>query len=1024
MAWRRTAVGVFVLVVWGAEVAAQPRPTPVQAGAEFEAQLKEALGKEEVEAAAALIQKNPEAARRVIDGLDAHSPAAHTSFKVRERVAQEVMQEAIDRMNPADRAKLVSVEVAGTAAFKGPGFVPTTSDLDFQFRGVDQGTSLKAREAALQIIRERGIPDWFKIHPHAAVPEGRAAPLNDVDLARNQMDLARLIQVQALDPEAAVGDAGDAVRRDNYDRGRAYEVRSNGRLAPSIPVDELYHKKGWPAPVVPPESAFGTIANEQAQFSTLAKDAKRVFRSADALARLSNGALTQAEKNTVALARAIYEAPGRDPVKAIGSLDKAHPVRVEYDKRCPGGCEASSAVARDLLARQDRGARAFMQRAAQQAFDAKVASIDAATTMSSGELLARQQALARAGSSKASDWLQRYDAMPAAQRAETIKTLREDLVEPRRQGLLAAFIRMNPNERDRLLRQPQHVNNPFLQNAAIHADVITGRDRLLAQGASRLRLELNLRAEGGAKARPSGTRAAGPGSSATSRLDQADNVMTALALCGSLVKLRRDVSAAYEQGGEAAAQAAFAQGVGQEARSQAFGLAYGYVVQKVAAVIAQAGGALAGAAVRGTFTALTIQDIASTASGLMSLFVMDPLRAEATRRYLDPTTGTSIWEFLNGRAARSPETLAPDLVDYARRHGLNPYNLEFVLQHAVGEYLREWPDRSSAMVGVEQALLEALLPATLDSKRRYEDLAASLGAGAIRPAGPTPAPTDGTAGAAPPAGDAGDLDQAKADADAAARRARLDKLARTQADKQEAKDPQPPPTTRWQELGRQAAAEKARAAEALRRQQERDRAARAERDARWRAEEDALRRQEEEDAKLQAAMAALASVRIELKSAATINPGGMMGIAVKVVAPPGVTIGDVVEATASRGELDKATWSLSRSGETTLVFTAPKEPGPVRFTVRLPDAGVSAAGRITDVVAQKSVMVEPLEETPPPSPPTEEPPKKVPPPNPEPPKDKPAPPPPKPGPPCPSAPLPPSLENLQTNLRCFGIPGP
>ena len=53
MAWRRTAVGVFVLVVWGAEVAAQPRPTPVQAGAEFEAQLKEALGKEEVEAAAA-----------------------------------------------------------------------------------------------------------------------------------------------------------------------------------------------------------------------------------------------------------------------------------------------------------------------------------------------------------------------------------------------------------------------------------------------------------------------------------------------------------------------------------------------------------------------------------------------------------------------------------------------------------------------------------------------------------------------------------------------------------------------------------------------------------------------------------------------------------------------------------------------------------------------------------------------------------------------------------------------------------
>lgn len=1020
MAMNRSAVGVFVLVVWGAEAAAQPPPTPVQAGAEFEAQLREALGNDRVGDAAVLIQKNPEAARRVIDGLDAHSPAAHTSFKVRERVAQEIMQEAIDRMNPADRAKLVSVEVAGTAAFKGPGFVPTTSDLDFQFRGADQGTSLKAREAALQVIRERGIPDWFKIHPHAAVPDSRAAPLNDAGLARNQMDLARLIQVQALDPEAAVGDAGDAVRRDNYDRGQAYEVRRDGRLAPRIPVDELYHKHGWPAPVVTPESAFGTIANEQAQFNTLAKDAKRVFRTADALASLPAGALTQAEKNTVALARAIYLEKGRDPAKAIGSLDEAHPVRVEYDKRCPRGCEASSAVVLDLLGRQDRAARAFIQRAAQQAFDVKVASIDAATTTSSGELLARQQALARAGSSNASDWLRRYDAMPAAQRAGTIKTLREDLAESRRQGLLAAFIRMVPNERDRLLRQPQHVNNAFLQNAAIHADVITGRDRLLAQGASRLRLELNLHAEGRAKAGPPGARAAGPSSPAPSRLDHADNVMTALALCGSLVKLRRDVSAAREQGGEAAARAAFARGVSQEARSQAFGLAYGYVVQRIAAVMAQAGGALASAAVRGTFTALTVQDIASTASGLMNLFVMDPLRADATRRFLDPTTGTSFWEFLNGRAARSPETLAPDLVTYARRHGLNPYNLEFALQHAVGEYLREWPDRSSAMVGVEQALLEALLPATIDSERRYQDLAASLGAGAIRPAG-TPVPTPATAGTPSPADDADDFDKAKAEADAAARRARLGKSARTPALKEDDKDPQLPPTKRWQDLARQAAVEKARAAEALQRQQQRER---AEQEARWRAEADALRRQEEEDAKLQAAMAALGSVRIELKSVATINPGGMMGIAVKVVAPPGVTIGDVVEATASRGQLDKATWSLSRSGETTLVFTAPMEPGPVRFTVRLPDAGVSAAGRITDVVAQKSVMVELLEETPPPSPPAEEPPKEVPPPpNPEPPKDKPAPPPPKPGPPCPPAPLP-GLENLQTNLRCFGIPGP
>ncbi len=1037
MGHTRTVVAAFAiaLVVWRADVDTQPRPTPVQAGHEFEARLKDALNGGSVDEASRLILANPEASRLVIDGLDPASPAARTSFRVRERVAEEIMQGTLDRMTPADSARIVSVEVGGTAGRQGPGFVPNRSDLDFQFRGADLETSLKARETARELIRDRGIPDWFKIYPHAAIPEGRNAPTTTGDLVRNQLDLERLISVQSMDPEASVGDAGEAVRRDMYDRGSAYARRPDGRLAPKIPVDELYSRNGWPAPAVTPESAFGTIAGEQAQFGSLAKDAKRVFRAADALGRVEGGVLTRGEQQTVALARAIYAAPGRDPVAAIRTLDPDHPVRVELDKRCPAPCDQSSATVRMLLTQQDRQARAFMDRAAREAFDVKVASIDVATAMSSGELLARQQRLAREGSRQAADWLDGYQKMPSAERGDAIKTLREDLANSRKQGLVAAFTRMDPAVRDRLVQQPQHLTNTFLHDAGNLADLRMGRGEMARMAAEfRARLDAAARVAAADAPRPSSReRSSGrePGRPAAaggdarapgvSRIDRVDGVMTALALSGRLTAIKRDVDAAYAQGGRVAALAAFARGVSQEIHTQAFGLAYGYVIGKIGSFVARVGGAAAGAAVRSVFSALTIQDIASTATDLIKTFVMDPLVAGATRRFLDPATGTSFWEFLRGRPDASPETLAPDLTSYARQHGLNPYNLEFVLGHAVREYLKEWPDRSSAMVGIEKALFDALLQPMKNSEDHYLALANGMHAGAVKPA--TPAATaagPGDSRAQPSPADADDLGAAKAAAAAAAGRARRQRAKRIGADDAPGTDADPPSkpsTDRWKQLGQEGAAAKAKAAaaEAARLQREREARERAEQERadRDRADEEWLREQAEADA------TARRNIRIELKSSTTIIPGGMLGIGVKVVAPPGLKIGPVVEATVSRGVLDRDVWTLSPSGEVVIGFTAPKEPGPVRFKVTLPDAGVTETGRITDVVAYRSVMVEAVEEAAPPPPPAEAPPKQAPPKQ-EPPK--PAPPPPKQEAPCPPAPLP-GLENLQTNLRCFGIPG-
>ena len=292
---------------------------------------------------------------------------------------------------------------------------------------------------------------------------------------------------------------------------------------------------------------------------------------------------------------------------------------------------------------------------------------------------------------------------------------------------------------------------------------------------------------------------------------------------------------------------------------------------------------------------------------------------------------------------------------------------------------------------------------------------------------PRPEPAAGAKPAATPAAVAADTDRARADAAAAAARARQQRAKRIGADDdakpQAAAAPSKPSTDRWKQLGQEGAAAqaKAAAAEAARLEREREARERAEQERadQDRADEEWLREQAAEEA------TARRNIRIELKSSTTIIPGGMLGIAVKVVAPPGLKIGDHVRATASRGELDKAVWPLSKSGEATLVFTAPKEPGPVRFTVTLPDAGVTDAGRITDVVAQRSVMVEAVEEAPPPPPPAAAPPPpKQEPPKQEPPKPAPPPPPPpKQEAPCPPAPLP-GLENVQTNLRCFGIPRP
>jgi hypothetical protein len=251
---------------------AQTAPNPYQMAADAQQRLLRALGSGDRATAGALMRQYPEASKSIIDRLeDPHGPEARTAYEVRKQAAEEVMAETARRMQEHDatRGKLVSVEVGGTAGKEGPGFTPKTADLDFQFRATDPESARVAAETARAIMTERGIPDQWKINPFAAPPDSTPIPTRDSGLTRTQTQDYDRANRRLNNPEASVGDAMDAVRRDYYERGMAREIQPDGSLGRPIPVEQLYEKRGMPPPEVTPASAFGTAVNERANFSTV-----------------------------------------------------------------------------------------------------------------------------------------------------------------------------------------------------------------------------------------------------------------------------------------------------------------------------------------------------------------------------------------------------------------------------------------------------------------------------------------------------------------------------------------------------------------------------------------------------------------------------------------------------------------------------------------------------------------------------------------------------------------------------------
>ena len=595
-----------------APAAAQTAPNPYKMAALAQQRLLRALEIGDTLSAGSLMRQYPEASKSIIDRLeDPHGKAARTAYDVRKQAAEEVMAETAKRMqqHEATRGKLVSVEIGGTAGKEGPGFTPKTADLDFQFRATDPESARVAAETARAIMKERGVPDQWKINPFAAAPDSTPIPTKDSGLTRTQTADYDRANRRLNNPEASIGDATDAVRRDYYERGMAREIHPDGSLGRPITVEQLYEKRGMPPPEVTPASAFGTAVNERANFSTVGTGAgaKRVTRAADALDLVDPDALTAAERQTVDFARKVYET--RDPKKVLAELPPDHPVRQSYDelrRTLPGGDQALE----QLLALEDAKAQRVLDKAVEKTLQTKLDDVARTTKLTDAELTRELRARADAGDVHARTAVGQIDAASRTERAELLKVARESLAESKRIMLVEEFCKMDVGQRTHLSTHPDFANQDLVKSATLLADIRSGFNEVLSRAVERFNTGLNRANAEIEKRKPPRESLPHyePDIPGSGTLRAADNVMLALAVSGMLTDVYGKTMAAYRTGGNAAAFAAFASSTGENAKQTIFGMAIAAAAER-AGLFAESMGWVARGATRSLMSALIVKDV-------------------------------------------------------------------------------------------------------------------------------------------------------------------------------------------------------------------------------------------------------------------------------------------------------------------------------------------------------------------------------------------------------------------------------
>lgn len=973
---------------------ATPPPRPYQQAADFQADLLGALERGDVEAADRLMRRDPGAAKALIDTLpDPHGQSARTAYEVRRRAADAVIEETVRRVQADEgmRGRLVSVEVGGTAGMEGPGFTPKTADIDFQLRGVDADASRRAAEIAAEVARELGVPRQFDVNPFPAVPDSTPLPAAGGEPGTRQLTDRQRAEYQAAErrlnnPEASVGDATEAVRRDYYERGMAREVQPDGTLSRPMTVEQLYEKRGWPPPEVTPESAFGVSANERSKFGAIDKDAKRVVRGAEALERAAPDVMTAAERQTVDLAREIYRT--RDVEKAIANLPPAHPAREQYELLRREGASAADA-AKQVVDTETRAAQRLLDKAVETTLQTRLDAVDRTLQMSDRQVVDHWQARAKAGDPHARDWVARYTETPRASRAELVKATREAMAESGRVAVVEAFNKVDPLERMRIASQPRYAGNDLVRSAVLVADARDGTNPLLARAVEHLNTAMGKTTRALNDALP----AADTDLRARGALRAADGVVMALAASGLLYNVWAAADEAYRKGGASAALAAFTGGAAAAAKDLSIGLVIGVAVERTALLGERVALAL-GLGVRGItrtlLAGLIVKDVidlsrATATAGWRAL--QDPLVAGA----LDPASGSGFYAVMK----TNPATLAADLQKFAVEHGLDPSDTEAVLRRMIEEYAKESPRWGANMAGMEDRLLDALRLAQQESEDLLTAVALTLLADhearvaaelekieSERKALEAKRLAEAEAAAKAAEREARErrkdkeekarLDALLAAADAekarleeerkAAAAAEAERVARERAAQDEAERVRAEQARLEREAAERARAEEARRADpaagetpaAWSRWRALGERARAEEDARLRAE--AERRAEEE-------RALLAAVNLDLDVPSFLPVGGSGAIRVTVTAPEGLQVaGRRVALRVSAGRMDDGSVPILKGRGETVYYAPPEFAGTVTVTASF-EGHATTSARI--VVGTETPAPEPAPPAPP-----------------------------------------------------------
>lgn len=960
----------LALSVAGAPVRGQSRSDFIKEG-DFANQLLVALESgNKAEAQRLMTGDTAQMAFDVIKDLpDPKSKSARTAYDVRKDMAERVMKETARKVaaDPDLKGRLISIELGGTAGKEGVGFTPGTADLDFQLRGTDAEASQAAAEIAKKVMADLGIPmtekgNLFKINPFPANLD-ESPVIRDTEkrkgLNANQAERIGQGEARHANPEASKGDAIDAVREDYYRRGVAYEVdpetgelRANpvtGELR-TTPVDELYDKRGWPAPKVTEASAFGVVVNERELFGTLrdTSDAKRVVRAADAIELADRSALTPDERAAVELSRRIYQT--RDLERAVQSLPKNHQARATYDRMLKEGRPRDIAL-NTALQQQDEVVRNIFNKGMVTTLDAKLADIERTKAMSDSALLDEHNRRFRQGDTNAQTWLDQYRTASVEQKTDMLKAARENLMEQKRLGLLDSFRFLPAETRARLVNDPRFAGNALVTNASALAEVMNNAHDAMVRARQALNSALD-------QALPPAAKKTGlepsaeyhPGYAGGGLIRAGDRLLIAVALSGALDGIVTETMKAYDRGGNLAAAQVFVQRTAATASDVAVGMVYQYLVETIG-LAAEARGLLWRGVTAGANAAMTIAalvEVSKVVGNAIWRSAQDPF----LRSQLDPTANVSFYQTMQAR----PITLWADVQRYAQRNrgplrarGVDPNDSKAALREMIRDFFRDSGARAADMTGFEDRMFEALDAQATQSREflaglREAGIESERAAVAKRVEAEAKARAEAAARKAKEQLDERRERQAAAREKAAKEEAARERAARAAAAAKQAEEQsaEPDPATRsaeerWQTLQREKQAED----EAVRRQQAE--LARQQDAARRRLEEENRRNVEEtrrlEEMLLQKQMEEvelLSEATIDINVPATMQPGAQAAIGVAVRAPGLRLSGRRVAIRATPGHTDDGSIPLDAGGRGRTNYVAPADyNGYVRVTVQI-----------------------------------------------------------------------------------------